>query len=588
YAGISVENRTMDFDGIKKSVYKGKGLAAGLSVFVKVAKGGTSILRFYISGSDHNKEDITRNITFAKNGLSRLFFKKKQRYQQLEKNASIEIPDKKIMEAYQWGKYSSDWLVRDVPGLGRAMSAGLPDYPWFFSNDQSSAFNALLGTVKPDIFYSSWEMLKQISYKANGDNGRIIHEVSANGSVYDNGRMEESQSYIITAWNIFRWTGNIQFLKDNYEHGRRIWKWLQEHDTNHNGYIEGYGGAEIEGLNSEMLDVQVATAVFLDAMGNMASVLNVLDEAKTYHQKAEELRTKIDRDWWVPTEGRYGDFISSKEKAISIIDSALKKRVDTTRNAWAKEKLTKLKTSIQNDSYPYQAYVVYYNAGANPLEAGMADSSRAMEALRAIPFFTNKYGLYISGIERPDDIRVDEGTFHHDKDFNYNRAVMPVATASLAIIACRYGSPDTALNYMHMLLNSFSFATPGTTYEVSPDYGMFVQAWNIRGINIPLIHYFFGIDPLAYKKEINLKPDFPEVWGRAAIKNVIIGDNLLSVDYRKSGKMKELIVKLTKPSWTVRLYVGSPVKILLNGKTVKPQNEYIFLKGKLSRIQIIE
>jgi hypothetical protein len=139
-----------------------------------------------------------------------------------------------------------------------------------------------------------------------------------------------------------------------------------------------------------------------------------------------------------------------------------------------------------------------------------------------------------------------------------------------------------------MLLNSFSFATPGTTYEVSPDYGMFVQAWNIRGINIPLIHYFFGIDPLAYKKEINLKPDFPEVWGRSAIKNVIIGDNLLSIDYRKSGKMKELIVKLTKPSWTVRLHVGSPVKILLNGKTVKPQNEYIFLKGKLSRIQIIE
>jgi hypothetical protein len=325
----------------------------------------------------------------------------------------------------------------------------------------------------------------------------------------------------------------------------------------------------------------------LETMADMASILNDVDAAKTYHQKAEQLRININRDWWVPTEKRYGDFISTKEKAISIIDSALAKRVDPARNTWAQKKLTELKASIQNGSYPDHAYVVYYNANANPLEAGLADTTKAVEALKRIRFFTNKYGLYISGIERPDDIRVDEGTFHHDKEFNYNRAVMPAATASLAIIACRYGSPDTALYYMHMLLNSFSFATPGTTYEVSPDYGMFVQAWNIRGINIPLIHYFFGIDPLTYKKEIRLKPNFPEAWGNASIKNVIIGDNLLSVDYRKSGELKQFTVKMTKPLWKVKLYVGSRSQILLNGKNVKPQKGYIILKGEVNRIRTL-
>ena len=140
---------------------------------------------------------------------------------------------------------------------------------------------------------------------------------------------------------------------------------------------------------------------------------------------------------------------------------------------------------------------------------------------------------------------------------------------------------------MHMLLNSFSFATPGTTYEVSPDYGMFVQAWNIRGINIPLIHYFFGIDPLACKKEINLRPDFPDAWTKASIKDVIIGDNLLSVDYTKSGEMKEYTVKMTKPLWKVKLYVGPVSTILLNGKNVKPQNGYINLKEEVSRVRII-
>jgi hypothetical protein len=588
YAGISADGGETEFTGSKKSPYSGKGVSGGLSVQVRVAKGKTVLLRFYISGSDKNRMEINKNIAFVKNGLSRLFNAKKQRYDQLEKNARVDIPDEKIMEAYQWGKYSSDWLVRDVPGMGRAMSAGLPDYPWFFSNDQSSAFDALYGTVEPDIFYSSWKMLKRASYKANGDNGRIIHEVSTNGSVYDKGRMEESQLHIITAWNIFRWTGNISFLKENYEQGRKIWKWLQEHDTNHNGYIEGYGGVEIEGLNSEMLDVQVATVVFLEAMADMSAILGDKGAATNYRQLAQQLRTNINRDWWVPAERRFGDFISTREKAISIIDTALAKRVDLTRNAWAQKKLTDLKISVQDGNYPYRAYVVYYNEGASPLEAGVADTSKAVEALKGMGFFTNKYGLYISGIERPDDIRTDEGAFHHDKEFNYNRAVMPAATAGLVIIACRYGSPDTALYFMHMLLNSFSFATPGTTYEVSPDYGMFVQAWNIRGINTPLLHYFFGIDPLAYKKEIALRPDFPVVWEHATIKDVIIGDNLLSFDYRKSGGTKMYNVTVTKPFWNVKLYVGDCDNILLNGKSVKLKNGYIILREKINKVRIIQ
>ena len=185
------------------------------------------------------------------------------------------------------------------------------------------------------------------------------------------------------------------------------------------------------------------------------------------------------------------------------------------------------------------------------------------------------------------DTVIDEGAFQHDKEFNYNRAVMPGATASLVIAVCRYGGWDTALRYMHIMLNSFNFATPGTMYEVSPDYGMFVQAWNIRGFNIPLIHYFFGIDPLAYKKEINLRPNLPVAWKNASIKNVIIGDNLLSISFRKLSAEKEYIVKITKLNWRVNLYIGSARNVLLNGKSVKPQNGYIILKEKENRIQLI-
>jgi glycogen debranching enzyme len=431
-------------------------------------------------------------------------------------------------------------------------------------------------------------MLKQLSRKASGNNGSIIHEASTNGVVYATGRMEESQLHIITAWDIFKWTGDISFLKENYMQGQKLWKWLQQHDTNHNGYIEGYGGVEIEGLNAEMLDVQIATQRFLEVMANMAYTVGDIKAANDYHQKAEQLRININRDWWVPEEKRYADFISSKEKALDVIDSALAHRVHPERNSWALQKLTALKASILNNTYTNKGYVVYYNSsGIGPLEEGIADTSKAIEGLKNIGFFTNKYGMYISGIERPDDIHTDEGAFKHDKEFNYNRAVMPAAMANLAIAMCRYGSPDTALQYVHAMLNSFSFATPGTLYEVSPDYGMFVQAWNIRGINIPLIQYFFGIDPIAFKKEISIRPAFSSTWKYASIKDVIIGDNLLSVDYRKSAAAREYVIKTTELHWTVKFYIGSYKTALVNGKKVQSLNGFIILKEKLNKVRII-
>jgi glycogen debranching enzyme len=577
YVGIASDGASPRLAGTGPSVYKGMGIVGKLTSSIHIAKGGKTSLRFYIAGSTKDTTEIGRHIAMVRKGLEHLFAVKKDRYRKLAATATIDIPDKKMMQAYEWGKYSSDWLVREVPGLGRGMSAGLPDYPWFFSNDQAYTFNALAGTVQPDIFYHSWAMLKKISDAVNDSAGRIIHEASTNGVVYDKGRMEESQLYIIAAWNIFRWTGNLDFLKTYYSHGERVWKWLQQHDTDHNSYIEGYGGVEIEGLNAEMLDVQVRTQDFLRVMGEMARVLGDDATAADYTQRSEQLKARINADWWIPSESRYADFISSKEKALSIIDTALAKRTSPGRNAWAVKKLEALRARIVNGQYTDKGYVVYYNtAGILPLEDGMADTAKAIAALKAIGFYTNKFGLYITGIERPDDVRIDEGSFRQDAAFNYGRAVMPAATANLVVAACRYGSPDTALTYIHKILNSFGYATPGTTYEVSPDYGMFVQAWNIRGLNIPIIHYFFGIDPLAYKKTIRITPAMPAQWDHARIKDVLIGQNKLSIDFTKKEGKITYTLRSAEAGWTLDLRL--PVdKAWVNGKEVAVQEGKIRL-----------
>ena len=492
------------------------------------------------------------------------------------------------MQAYRWGKYNTDWLVRDVPGMGQGLNAGLPDYPWFFSNDQSSAFSALVGTVEPCLFYNSWDMLLRISNEYNNNSGRIVHEVSTNGQVYDKGRMEESQEFINTAWTVFKWTGNKDFLKTYYDHGKKVWQFLQEHDTDNNLYVEGYGGVEIEGLNDEMLDVAYHTQTFLQTMAEMALVFGESDLSKEYSEKAEILKKKINEDWWNESENRYFDFISNKSKALQLIDMALEKRVSDNRNKWAKEKLTDLKIKIKNGEYNEKGYSVYYNPSTGVLTSDVADKEKAVKYLESVPFFTNKYGLYISGIARPDDITLEEGSVAHrlTGEFNYHEAIMGGATSGLAIAECKYRGADYAMPYIEKILNNFSFATPGTTYEVSPDYGMFVQAWNVSGINIPLIQYIFGVNPMAYKKEITIKPDMPSKWDYAKLERLLVGNNELSIDFKKSENKRIYVIENSQKDWVVNFKLAENVNsAMVNGKEVKADNGTISLTRAKNTIE---
>ena len=587
FTGFGFDNNLIQFRGLKKTKYNDKGITGVSKLECLIPSGKSYQLRFYISGSITGTKEIEDNISKVRTHLSKLFIAKKLRYDSIQSTAEINIPDKQLEKAYNWGKYSTDWLIRDVTSLGRGMSAGLPDYPWFFSNDQATTFMALTGTRQPDLFYDSFKMLKKVSNIVNDSCGRIIHEVSTNGVVYDKGRMEESQLHIIAAWQIFNWTGNIDFLKENYEFAKKTWVWLQQHDTNHNGYIEGFGGAEIEGLNDEMLDVQVNTFKFLEILGKMATIFNDRSDAIAYTQKSQSLKEQINKDWWIESENRYADFITSKDKALKIIDSALNKRVKKGRNDWAGIKLAGLKEQVLNNTYPDKGYVVYYNpSGYQPMEEGMTDTLRAKQMLRNASFFTNKYGGYITGIERPDDITLDEKKFQKDSVFTYNRAVMPGVTAGLAQAAVRYGMPDTALAFVHKTIHSFSFATPGTIYEISPDYGMFVQAWNVTGINIPLIHYFFGISPEAYKKEITIHIQMPLTWTYANLKNLIIGNNLLSIHYSKENSQVLCRVQSIQPGWKIHFVVDKNVReVFINKSLVAPVHHQVNFTGTDTTVQ---
>lgn len=145
---------------------------------------------------------------------------------------------------------------------------------------------------------------------------------------------------------------------------------------------------------------------------------------------------------------------------------------------------------------------------------------------------------------------------------------MTLPTGVLAVSAAKYGEPDDALLYISKLNQSFSYALPGSMYEVSPDFGMMTQAWNIYGVAVPIINHFFGIRPKAYEKSISISPHLPKEWEDVSIENVKVGDNEVSLAITIKDDSKEYRIEQIQSDWSIILDVMNAKRILVNNQPV--------------------
>jgi hypothetical protein len=152
-----------------------------------------------------------------------------------------------------------------------------------------------------------------------------------------------------------------------------------------------------------------------------------------------------------------------------------------------------------------------------------------------------------------------------------------------------YGRPEKALDYLERMTRSFSFAFPGSMYEVSPDYGMISQAWNIYGYAVPIVNQFFGIEPDAMNKKILIQPQMPKDWDEASLENVAIGENEVSMYYSKSKE--ELNIEVSqKEDWEIELVLtgmaDSKYKLTSKNAEVSKEKGNLVIRGASDKLAI--
>lgn len=536
--------------------YSGQGKSAMLEYVLEIPAESAVAVTFVIAGSYISKDEVRDTYSDLKKNAPALLKEKVKRYAGLASRSKLTTPDTLLNQTFEWLKYNSDWLVREVPEIGRGITAGIPDYPWWFGVDSEYALQGYMAIGQRDIVYQTIQLLDSVSEAVNG-NGRIIHEMSTNGVVFNPGNINETPQFATLIWRIYQWNGDEEFLKKYFPTIQKGLEWLMsENDGNQNGFPDGFGMMEIHGLNSEMIDVATYTQAAFEDAGHIASELGEKALADEYQRVAMELRMKINSEFWSDEFKSYADFLGTDKQALHLIEDAII-RADTLNKPWAVKELEQTRDRIGGDPSDdaLKPFVLHHNWVVNtPMEMGIAEPEKAKMALETAQNFVNPFGMFVTGIDRDNTAGTDDGSFQGSKVFSYTGAVMTLPTGVQAIAENNYGRPDNALDYLKRMTRSFSYALPGSMYEVSPDYGMIVQAWNIYSFAVPVIGQFFGIQPMAATKEITVQPMMPKAWGAASLENVLVADNAISIYYEsdKAGKT-HLKVTQEKEDWTVIL-----------------------------------
>lgn len=553
---------------------RGLGVTGAARYTVVVAAHSFAILTFVVSGSNSSQQEAIAAYDELARSPARLLRNKVARYRARIDRARIRIPDRHLQEVYDWSRINMQWLIRDVPGVGRGLSAGFMEYPWWFGTETYS-LQALISSGDSKLAMQTLRLLRDQSYRANG-NGRIAHEITTDGQVTNRGNTQETAQFVMTVGKVFQWTGDRAFAKQMYPAVTRAVDWLLGNmDRHHDLFPQGYGITEILNLNVGVIDVAVYTQQALEAAARVAEALHDTVSAHRDQTLAAVLKARINQRFWIEKDGTYGDFYGTRSQAVSAAEGSIE-QIELKGIGRLTRKDRGLITYYQKLKREYaamppaaRAWITNENwVIATPMETGIAPRGRALQLLDKVRRDSGPYGPYLSAVDR--------------------QGMMTISTGVAAVAEAQYGRTDDAMWYVDKIRDTFNRVTPGSMSEMMPDRGCFTIAWTAYGIVVPLIEHVFGIQPDAANRTIVFEPHLPRGWQDIAIEDLPVGTNSISFSRTQTRKGILYEIDAKEPGWhfVLRIPTSSLAQYSLNGTPIKPSLAGIPMDGTSNRLLI--
>jgi len=524
-ASLRWERSRVDPRVITPPPVRGSGLLLECGGEVRFDNHGEAGVQLIVAGSTVSAFAAIRDLDRLHSARSALLEEKRRRCVEILDTCSPSLPDERIAMAFQESKLGCQAVARHGE-LGTGVGAGLPEYPWWFGIDTTYTVPAMAQAGLFRLCADSLRLLHRASLIENpGQPGRVIHELSTTGVVFNAGNLVETVDFVRAVHRYWLWSGDGELVNELYPFCKQGLLEYTLGECDPDGDLCASGRSIIETLEMhagfECVDVASYTWDALRALADLATATG--DEAviPNLHEKAAALGERLRSEWWIPDEGLFADVRASRREVIETLerlertplehpDPDLVRQVENARRLFA----AGLQRNALREDGVDLPWLLRHWVVLCPLEVGLATPAQAEAAFARLESseFRGEWGMYLHP-ERKD--------------------VMSINTGLLAMAELRYGRPAEAMRLVGKMAEAATIRAPGSISEALPDRWDFLQLWSAVGIICPIVEGVFGLAPRASERRLRITGDLPADWPRAGLSRVRVGEAGFDVDVER-------------------------------------------------------
>lgn len=475
-----------------------------------------------VEGRDKAKADYDRLL----NSVPSLYEKNVAYYERLQnETANIKTPDPRLNDAFGWAKVGVDKGIATNPLLGTGLLAGFrtsgdserPGFAWFFGRD--AMWTALAINSYGD--FASTRTALEFLKKFQRADGKIPHEISQSASLlpwftdypFPWASADATPLYIIGHADYWRASGDIDFLKANWDSIVKAYGFSAATDTDGNGLIEntkfGHGWVEGGALYPAHEEIYMQ-GLWVEASRNMAELAEAMNDmgmAARARAGAERTRAAMEQTYWLPDRGFYAFATKLPPAKPPEAEPGPNRAVRQARL----EELSRVRLVDEDTVLP--AVPLWWRTLADDraqLEIDHLGSGR-MATDWGARIISNESRLY------------DPLSYHYG-------SVWPLFTGWASIGAYRYGRPH--IGYQALMANALltyvgalGYVTELLSGDFNAPFGRSShhQIWSEAMVVTPALRGLLGIEAGAGGTALRFAPDIPANWDRVEARNVAAG-----------------------------------------------------------------
>ncbi len=494
----------------------------------QAAKG--QVIPIILAGGKGKREDIRKVYENLASDPRAVYQTALSHYRDLRRNTlRVRTPVPTLDLALEWAKVSLDNLLVDNPDLGLGLVAGLgasgtggrPGFGWFFGTDaylnsmSLSSLGALEAAKRALAFTQKWQR----------EDGKMAHELSqAAGYIdwfkdYPYGYIhgDTTPYYIAAFYDYYSWSSDREFLKQSWPSLQRAYEWCLATDGSADGLMDnakaGLGALEFGSLTGIETDIYLA-AVWTRAAFGMAELARALGDeelagrAAAAHEKALEA---LEAKFWDAESGQYSYAFNKDGNLVKELTPwcaipLMWEIGDTERAAWTLEKMSSADLTtdwgtriLSSRSFLYEP--LNYNYGA------------------IWPFLSG----YVAAA-------------HYQND------------------NCLQAYGLIAANAGHFFDNALGHATElfSGALHVWPQEAVAHQGFSATGFVLPFVRGLLGLEADSSQNRIDFEPNFPADWSEVEVENIKIGQEAVSLSYRRAESDVRLEI-ISRPKASLKM-----------------------------------